>query len=116
MGRSTMTNNQEHASHVADSLLQIEIALRSMDAWQEQPMPPEAFESTQPFCLDTMNFTQWLQFVFVARMKLLLETGQELPSVSGIAPMAEEYYRGQSESGANLIQALARMDSLLSGE
>lgn len=116
MGRSTMTNNQEHASHVADSLLQIEIALRSMDAWQEQPMPPEAFESTQPFCLDTMNFTQWLQFVFVARMKLLLETGQALPSVSGIAPMAEEYYRGQSESGANLIQALARMDSLLSGE
>ncbi|MBZ0332912.1 YqcC family protein [Marinobacter sp. AL4B] len=111
-----MTNNQEHASHVADSLLQIEIALRSMDAWQEQPMPPEAFESTQPFCLDTMNFTQWLQFVFVARMKLLLETGQALPSVSGIAPMAEEYYRGQSESGANLIQALARMDSLLSGE
>nr|WP_133005205.1 YqcC family protein [Marinobacter sp. JH2] len=111
-----MTNNQEHASHVADSLLQIEIALRSMDAWQEQPMPPEAFESTQPFCLDTMNFTQWLQFVFVARMKLLLETGQALPSVSGIAPMAEEYFRGQSESGANLIQALARMDSLLSGE
>lgn len=87
-----------------------------MDAWQEQPLPPEAFESTQPFCLDTMSFPQWLQFVFVARMKVLLEGGQPLPSVSGIAPMAEEYFRGRNESGAKLIQALAHMDSLLSGE
>ncbi|RMJ02126.1 hypothetical protein DOQ08_02922 [Marinobacter litoralis] len=116
MGRLTMKENRAHASHVADSLLQIEVELRSIGVWQEQPLPPEAFESTQPFCLDTMNFTQWLQFVFVERMKLLLEAGQPLPSVSGIAPMAEEYFRGRSESGAKLIQALAHMDNLLSGE
>ncbi|MFV8570904.1 YqcC family protein [Marinobacter sp. SBS5] len=111
-----MTESQVHASNVADSLLQIEVELRGLGAWQEEPLPVEAFESTQPFCLDTMSFTQWLQFVFVARMKLLLEAGQPLPSVSGIAPMAEEYFRGRTESGAKLIQTLAHMDSLLSGE
>ncbi|MDP4548791.1 MAG: YqcC family protein [Marinobacter sp.] len=111
-----MTDSQSHASNVADSLLQIELELRTLGAWQEQPLPPEAFESTQPFCLDTMSFPQWLQFVFVARMKVLLEAGQPLPSVSGIAPMAEEYFRARSESGARLIQALAHMDGLLSGE
>lgn len=109
-----MSTEKKHLDRVTDGLLQIEIELRELDAWEFESPPEEAFESTRPFCLDTMEFTQWLQFVFLDRMKNLVEAGHRLPSVSGMAPMAEEHFRGCEESGRNLIRALEEMDRLLS--
>lgn len=111
-----MARQSDHAARVADSLLQIEIELRRIDAWESVPPPDEALQSTKPFAVDTLEFTQWLQFVFVDRMKVLIENGHPLPEVSGMAPMAEEHFRGRSEHGHNLIRELAEMDRLLSGQ
>ena len=111
-----MANLSDHTTRVADSLLQIEIELRRIDAWESEPPSPEALQSAQPFAVDTLEFTQWLQFVFVSRMKVLIEGGQPLPQVSGMAPMAEEHFRGREESGASLISKLEEMDRLLSGQ
>ncbi|AMQ87785.1 YqcC family protein [Marinobacter sp. LQ44] len=110
-----MSNRAHQVGLVTDSLLRIEIELRRLDVWEVNPPPEHAFRSTQPFCLDTMEFTQWLQFVFLQKMKALVEAGQPLPSVSGIAPMAEEHFRGRAQSGQGLILALEEMDRLLSG-
>lgn len=110
-----MNDEQRHFDQVTDSLLQIELELRQLGVWQAEMPPQEAFESSEPFCLDTMEFTEWLQFVFLERMKLLVEAGHPLPSASGIAPMAEEHFRVREQSGARLVRALAEMDRLLSG-
>jgi len=109
-----MSEEARHLDQVTDSLLQIEIELRQLGGWQTESLPPEAFQSTQPFCLDTMDFTQWLQFVFLEKMKALVEAGHALPEVSGIAPMAEEHFRGREQSGRELISVLEEMDRLLS--
>lgn len=111
----TNTGNHDHVRQLADSLLQTETELRQLDLWATQVPPDEAFQSTAPFCVDTLTFPQWLQFVFVERMKVLIENDQPLPTVSGIAPMAEEYFRGQQLPSQKLINALERMDQLLSG-
>ncbi|PSF09761.1 YqcC family protein [Marinobacter halophilus] len=110
-----MSTNKHHFDQITDSLLQIEIELRQLEVWEVIPPAEEAFQSTEPFCLDTMEFTQWLQFVFLEKMKGLVESGHPLPLVSGIAPMAEEYFRGRPQSGQRLIRALEEMDRLLSG-
>lgn len=110
-----MATQSDHIAQVADRLLQIEIELRQMGAWESDPPPDEALQSTKPFAVDTLEFTQWLQFVFVWRMKVLIENQQPLPEVSGMAPMAEEHFRGRAESGRGLIRELAEMDRLLSG-
>lgn len=110
-----MTTQRQHLDRVTDGLLEIEIELRQLGVWQAETPPPEAFESTQPFCLDTLEFTQWLQFVFLERMKVLVEAGHPLPTVSGIAPMAEEHFRGRAMSGQRLVRLLEEMDALLSG-
>jgi len=109
-----MASKPEQLDQVTDHLLQIEIELRRLDVWEVEAPPASAFQSAEPFCIDTMAFTQWLQFVFLERMKVLVETGQPLPTVSGIAPMAEEHFRGRAESGAGLIRTLKAMDQLLS--
>ncbi|WP_111496649.1 MULTISPECIES: YqcC family protein [Marinobacter] len=112
-----MTKQAETAAaHVADGLLTIEVELRRLEYWEYQPPSPEALQSAQPFCVDTLTFPQWLQFIFLPRMKDLIEADRDLPAVSGIAPMAEEFFRKESVSGRVLINELARIDSILSGQ
>ncbi|PFG08130.1 MULTISPECIES: YqcC family protein [unclassified Marinobacter] len=102
-----------HAHQVADRLLAIEIKLRQMNCWQNEPLAAGKYLSCEPFCLDTMSFEQWLQFVLLPRLKQLVEDDQPLPTVSGVAPMAEEHYRSGSDPGQALIRELAALDELL---
>lgn len=111
-----MARPSDHTARVADSLLQIEMELRRIGAWEAEPPSDEALQSTKPFAVDTLEFTQWLQFVFVRRMKVMIENEHPLPQVSGMAPMAEEHFRGRSEPGESLIRELEEMDRLLSGQ
>jgi len=110
-----MAGASDHIARVADSLIQIEIELRQLGVWESEPPPSEALQSTQPFAVDRLEFTQWLQFIFIRRMTMLIEQQRPLPRVSGMAPMAEEHFSSRPESGQNLIDELAEMDRLLSG-
>jgi len=80
--------NPLHAA--ADAVLAIEQAMRSADFWHDQIPSPAAMASRTPFCADTLAFSEWLQFVFLARMRTLIEHNEPLPSASAIAPLAEE--------------------------
>lgn len=110
-----MTASDKTAERIADGLLAIEMELRALDLWADTRPPDDAFLSTEPFCLDTLAFTQWVQFVFLERMKIIIECQHPLPRVSGIAPMAEEYFRERPESASGLIRELRAIDELLSG-
>jgi uncharacterized protein YqcC (DUF446 family) len=101
---------------VADSLLRIEIELRALAVWSSEPPSEDAMQSTQPFSVDTLQFTEWLQFVFLPRMSALVEAGRQLPTTSGIAPMAEEHFRGRELNGDALIRELMVIDYLLSDD
>ena len=99
---------------IAATLIDIECELRSLGQWDKVAPPAEALRSEQPFAVDTLSFSQWLQFVFIPRLNYLLEVESELPSACAIAPMAEEVYRGMGLPIADLLAALTRVDSLLS--
>lgn len=110
-----MTTSQALFSEVADRLLGIEIEMRRIDVWSSEAPSEDALSSQQPFCIDTLEFTEWLQFVFLERMRMIVEQGHSLPGASGIAPMAEEYFRARPESGDGLVRELEAIDELLSG-
>lgn len=112
----TTSDNPGYAGQVADGLLAIEIQLRQMNCWQNEPLAAEKFLSCEPFCLDAMTFEQWLQFVLLPRLKQLIESNQPLPAVSGVAPMAEEHYRRRPGAGQALIRELAALDELLGAQ
>lgn len=102
-----------HHIAVAEILMDIESELRALQLWQAQAPTVEALASTQPFAIDTLNFAQWLQFMFIPRMYLLIEAKAPLPNNCGIAPMAEEYFSGLQLHSGPLIAHLRRMDVLL---
>ncbi len=96
--------------------MDVEAELRQRALWQADHPGACALASTQPFCFDTLSLPQWLQFVFLPRMYHLIDDNQRLPDACGIAPMAEEYFRGTALVHGNLIPVLRRLDRLLCGE
>ncbi len=108
--------NRNAALHeAADLVLQIELAMRRARLWHREAPTPAAMTSRTPFCADTLVFTEWLQFIFLPRMRVLLENDQALPQASGIAPMAEEAL--PTVEGRDAVLALIKaFDALISGK
>ena len=101
-------------TEIAEVLIDIEAQLRQLGLWDKIPPSTEALASEQPFCVDTLTLPQWLQFVFLPTLYRMLEEGQPLPDRCGIAPMAEEFFRGSGLAVGDLVEALERVDELLS--
>ncbi|MBB6520763.1 YqcC family protein [Pseudoteredinibacter isoporae] len=108
-----MSRDEKQAADMAALLLDLEAALRQLDLWQVEPPSDEALASTQPFCIDTLDFSQWLQFMFIARIRFMLDQQAPLPAVSGITAMAEEVYRQQTHILAVLSPVLKAIDHCL---
>ena len=88
--------------------------MRQLGQWDKIPPSTDALASDQPFCVDTVTLPQWLQFIFLPTLYRMLEEGQALPERCGIAPMAEEFFRGTGLATSELVDALLRVDELLS--
>ncbi|WP_434678049.1 YqcC family protein [Pseudomonas sp. R1-18] len=98
---------------VAEQLLLIERELRALGWWDALPPDEHALSSVEPFCVDTLEFAQWLQWIFLPRMKIILEQDLPLPNASGILEMAEMVYAGRQAEARLLQQHLARFDQLI---
>lgn len=101
------------AAVIADQLLLVERALRVQGWWDASPPSAQALASQEPFCVDTLDFAQWLQWIFLPRMKSIVESGAALPAVSGILPMAEHVYGVGNHAAADLLKALGDFDRLI---
>lgn len=98
---------------IAEQLLLIERELRTQGWWDDVPPGPEALSSVEPFSVDTLDFHQWLQWVFLVRMKHILEQNLPLPSASGIFEMAEQVYADRPLQSLGLRAALKKFDQLI---
>ncbi|MBL1378309.1 YqcC family protein [Zobellella iuensis] len=97
-------------------LYAIERELKVLSWWQSVPPSAKALASTEPFCLDTLTFPQWLQFVLLPRMQALIDSGAPLPSRISVYPMAIESCKLLAEDTRALEEAIARLDEALSGQ
>ncbi|EOS96012.1 YqcC family protein [Erwinia tracheiphila] len=97
---------------VRQALKAVEQTLKDAGLWQSCAPVASAFESQQPFCVDTMMPLQWLQWVFLPRMHALLSAGAELPLKLAIAPYYEVALEGDILHRAALLYALNQIDSL----
>lgn len=100
---------------LADHLLLIEHELVVLGWWSAEPPASEALSSQQPFCVDTLAFEEWLQWIFLPRMREIIEQGKPLPSVSGIRQMGEMVFVDRPEQARRLLELLGAFDLLISG-
>lgn len=100
-------------SRLADVILLLEAEMRRQRIWSLEPPQKHQLESIQPFCVDTLNFQQWLQFIFLPRMKEILENGQQLPSCSDIASMANESFKKTIDGSETIVKLLVECEQII---
>ncbi len=93
-------------------LSDLEAELKSLELWDIEEPTEEAFNSTCPFCVDTMELHEWLHFVFIRRMQDIFVSGAELPSKVKIFPYAYETLKGKRAMYTNLLRILYKLDAV----
>ncbi len=91
----------------------IEREMRRLGLWEACPPPPQAFESNFPFCFDTLELHQWMEWVFIPRTRAILEAGLSLPEKSAIRPLAEESFRRFALDTDRLEGLIGELDELI---
>lgn len=94
----------------------IEEEMRVKGLWQNEALEPEKFCSTKAFCLDTMTFVQWLQFVLLPRVKSIILSKGEFPAASEVSQQATReflmYPLYSKNKTKKLLELLTEFDDL----
>ena len=98
---------------LADLLLAIEAEMRRIDLWGAASPSEAALRSTTPFCHDTLAFHQWLQWVFLPRMKTVLGEDAGWPARSDIFPLAAEALRECEADPSELLLLIKQLDNFI---
>lgn len=99
-----------------EQLNHIEAILRQYQLWQAIAPPNHALHSEQPFCLDTLQPCEWLQWVFLQRMRTLLDNNLPLPTTCTLTPYYELALANDHPAQATLLAALGELDALFNKE
>lgn len=98
--------NQQRAA-----IEQLQLCLQTHGYWEASPPDSLLIASEQPFSVDTLSVTQWLQWRFIPQVLLTLEQGKHLPHAMEISPYIAHVLLG--EKGAkDLIEVSQKIDLL----
>lgn len=102
-------------NHQTATLLinQLKNELINQKLWQVQRPTAKALASRMPFCFDTLTFQQWLQFVFIERMEMMIKQQIELPTNIALMPIAEDAFNVLNNNHASLLAIIKKIDVLL---
>lgn len=101
-------------SDIADLILLLEKCLREYNLWQLDMPSHDDLMSTEPFSCDTLNLTEWLQWVFIPKMKQVIESNAVLPQGSNITAYAEEALKGVDFPAGDLLNIIRQLDQSMS--
>ncbi|GAB2796968.1 YqcC family protein [Halomonas shantousis] len=101
-------------AELAQALVRLEATLKSADLWGFPSPPASAYDSSEPFCIDTMELPQWLRYVFIPRLEALIEANAPLPAKCDVAPAAEAWLQNASSSiRLTVVSAIAEVDRVI---
>lgn len=91
----------------------IEDEMKKIDLWQIEAPSEASFQSIQPFCIDTMQAHEWLQWVLIPRLTSVIDSGMPLPTTFAISPYYEETYKDdETRDYVDLLNHLRELDAL----
>ncbi|GAB2690999.1 YqcC family protein [Aliiglaciecola aliphaticivorans] len=97
-------------NELLNRLIDLEVVMRSEQLWSARQPSPDALKSELPFAIDTLRIEQWLQFVFIPKMKELINRGQMLPNALAISPVVQNTLK--QEDYPLVVNAINKIDLL----
>ena len=92
-------------------LAEMETELSKLGLWDVPEPEDKAFESKNPFFLDTMELHEWLRYVLIKKLRALMAASGTLPDKAEIFPYAYEYYNEDRSRYLGLLRSIHRLDS-----
>jgi uncharacterized protein YqcC (DUF446 family) len=89
----------------------IETEMKSIGFWQAEPLKPEQYHFQQAFGLDTLAYSQWLQFIFIPRVNSIIAEHGQFPKSSSVGAQAVREFDGINEA-EHLISLLSEFDAM----
>ena len=102
--------------HLEDTkrlLAELTCELKSLNLWQEHKPSAVELSSSAPFCCDTLDFEQWLQFIFIPKLIQMINLEQPLPTKIALTPMAQESFKHISAKTKLLFDIIQKIDTTL---
>jgi len=101
---------------IPELMKEVEREMRVLGLWSSRSPKPQALASTMPFCYDTLELSEWLQWIFLPRLRQLLDQDLPLPAKSGIAPLVEIWIkeRGLEQGTGQLLRIIQEFDEVFS--
>jgi uncharacterized protein YqcC (DUF446 family) len=99
------------ATELLELLAHLEQVMKACRIWTESTPNAQALKSTQPFCVDTLPFENWLQFVMIPTFKRMVNDKVALPSQCEIESMAELSLKIEHKS--DVVFVIRSIDKLL---
>ena len=90
---------------------EVEDRMKAIGWWREEPLPPAMYDFKQAFAMDTMPYAYWLQFIFIPRVRSIIETRGEFPPSSSVGTQAIREFDGLDEA-SGLVNSLCEFDAL----
>ncbi len=109
-GRDTIQLMSPKPEIVLAQLAGIQAELHHLGWWQLEPLGPEQYHFSKAFAMDTMSYSQWLQFIFIPRVKQAAAEGH-FPPKSQVGAQAVREFDGLPEA-AHLVHLLSEFDAL----
>ena len=95
---------------VLSKLDEIEAEMQRVGLWQNGPLEPDQYDFRAAFAMDTMTFTQWLQFIFIPNVRGAAAMNK-FPSESQVAAQAIREFDTLPEA-SQLTNLLSEFDAL----
>ncbi|MDD1783769.1 YqcC family protein [Enterovibrio sp. ZSDZ35] len=93
-------------------LLQLRETLVQHGHWQSQAPSDEKLASSEPFAVDTLSCTEWLQWIFIPKMQFLVDHHFPLPDAFNISPYVDEALKG-ANGHLEITQVTMTLDALM---
>ena len=103
----------DRAARVSTLLIAIREEMETRQLWGEQSPSAEALTSTQPFCVDTLLFSEWIQWLMIPRLQMMITQQMPLPQNSNMHAMAEEAFKTLDADTAQLESLIQQLDDAL---
>lgn len=100
-------------SELSTLLDELEAEMREQGFWSDVPPTAEALASEQPFAVDTLSLPEWLQWIYLQRLRALIEADLPLPTGAQVKPYAEEALKSDKRPTQNLLVIIDRIDGYL---
>lgn len=91
----------------------ISLQMQEQNLWQASPPSKEALSSPEPFCVDTLTFCEWVQWIMLPRLEHMAKSEATLPGNSDMFTMAKEAFKRINADTSELLSLILQLDQCL---